>query len=259
MRPILVIGETCHDIHVTCSITRLCPEAPVPVLVPLSRTQTLGMAGNVTANIRSLGGRDVLVTHYSAPILKTRYVDQQTGYIVMRVDENDVVTDQFDLTLIPRFEGSAAIVISDYDKGYLSELAIQSIAEWAKEAGIPTLLDTKKLLGDWSHDITFVKVNQREDKANLAAGILPTQHCQNLIITLGPKGSVWVNRDITVPVEPIDVADLSGCGDTYMAAFVVKWLANGNNVITAMEWANRAARVAASKRGIVAVKWEEVE
>lgn len=257
MRPITVIGEQCQDIHVTCSITRICPEAPVPVLVPLRHSWTLGMAGNVAANIRSLGGRDCLVTH-EHPITKTRYVDEQTGYIVARVDEHDTVTEPFNERDIPRFEGSQAIVIADYNKGYLSEEVIQSIAAWAKTAGIPAFLDTKKLLGEWSREVTFVKLNEREFNAH-ESGIQAQRWCENLIVTRGARGMSWVNRDIDVPVEPVDVADVSGCGDTAMAAFVTKWLVNGHNVVTAMEWANRAARIAASKRGVVAVKWEEVE
>lgn len=260
MKSILVIGEQCDDIYVTCSITRLSPEAPVPVLNPVSRTKTEGMAGNVANNLQSLGAPQVGLQCPRHPITKTRYVDQQTGYIVMRVDENDVVTDPFDPDdlFVDQHE---AIVIADYNKGYLSESVIATIAAWAKQAGIPTFLDTKKLLGDWSHDITFVKINEREYQAHLDAGADPEENCENLIVTLGAKGSKWLHERwaSTSPVEPVDVADLSGCGDTYMAAFVVKWLQNGQNVVTAMEWANAAARVAASKRGVVAVKLEEVE
>ena len=54
MSKILVIGDSCRDVHVYGKSTRLCPDAPVPVFVPTYENQNLGMAGNVYQNIISL-------------------------------------------------------------------------------------------------------------------------------------------------------------------------------------------------------------
>ena len=49
---ILVIGDQCTDQYTYCDITRLCPEAPVPVLQFKYSVTTLGMAGNVSRNLQ---------------------------------------------------------------------------------------------------------------------------------------------------------------------------------------------------------------
>jgi D-beta-D-heptose 7-phosphate kinase/D-beta-D-heptose 1-phosphate adenosyltransferase len=228
------------------------------VLNPVSETRNWGMAGNVVANLKSLGAEKVETITPNYAIIKTRYVDQTSGYIVMRVDENDEVKVSLDLDDVPDVRQFAAIVISDYNKGFLSTHLITAIAVLAKRNGVPVFLDTKKLLGHWSEEITFVKINEKEYKAHEDSNAL-LGYCENLIVTLGARGAKWVNRDDTVCAEPIEVADVSGCGDSFLAGFVLKWLWNGGNVVTAMEYANRVARIAASKRGVVAVKAEEVE
>ena len=50
---ILVIGDSCIDKFIYCDINRLCPEAPVPILQPVSTTTNPGMASNVAANLES--------------------------------------------------------------------------------------------------------------------------------------------------------------------------------------------------------------
>ena len=62
---ILVIGDSCIDKFIYCEINRICPEAPVPILKPLYETTNEGMAGNVVANLKSLGAEVDLVTNPS--------------------------------------------------------------------------------------------------------------------------------------------------------------------------------------------------
>ena len=52
---ILVIGDSCEDIFRYGDITRVAPEAPVPVIVPIREESNPGMAGNVVANLKALG------------------------------------------------------------------------------------------------------------------------------------------------------------------------------------------------------------
>jgi bifunctional ADP-heptose synthase (sugar kinase/adenylyltransferase) len=274
---ILVIGETCLDVFVKCKVERLCPEAPVPLLNPISSTENYGMAGNVVANLNSLGGKDVFVNSITpaSTIIKTRYIDSQTGYIITRIDEQDFIPESSSFwKLYPDSYLSEyitsdwdAVVISDYNKGFLSGLDIMRIAKICDGKGIPTFLDTKKILGSWSSDISFVKINEKEYKQQCSTSPCPEDLCRAMIVTLGDKGSKWVNADILVPVKPISVSDVSGAGDTYIAAFVIKYLSERkvkvksiiDSIKSAMQYANNAARIAVSKRGVVVVKPEEIE
>ena len=141
---ILVIGDSCEDIFRYGDITRVAPEAPVPVIVPVREESNPGMAGNVVANLKAMGAEVHLITN-TEPIKKIRYVDIRYNQMVLRVDENDRCN---------RFNGNVdvsdydALIISDYCKGCLRE---EDIKEWAEAAWeIPTFLDTKKELGEWA-------------------------------------------------------------------------------------------------------------
>lgn len=258
----LVVGELCADYRVDCRIDRLSPEAPIPVLSPVGRTSSFGMAGNVYENLLSLGVdlHDVDRLYPIRAIKKTRYVDKQTGYIVARVDENDEVhkVERDDLTrALDAHLGT--VILSDYHKGFLHEDDIAYVGAYCKERGITTFLDTKKTLSAFSRDITVVKINEREYAANQRANHTDcTEWCQNLVVTKGEKGATWVNRSILVQVEPIQVADITGCGDTALAALALEYSRNGADLVGALQYANRAARIAASKRGVVAVTAAEV-
>lgn len=262
---ILVIGEVCLDKYIKCKIERLCPEAPVPVLNPVSESSTYGMAGNVIANLRSLSGNPELVCMSACPdysIIKTRYVDVNSGYIIVRVDENDKITQKFDINTW-HYEKFDAVVISDYCKGFLTTEDISTIASKCYEAKVPVFLDTKKMLGIWSTHVTFVKINEKEYNQQLVNSPSPELLCENLIVTFGPNGSKHINSDLHIPVNKIGVSDVSGAGDTYLAAFVLAYLAgkgrsDKDRITFAMGYANAAARIAVSKQGVVTVKKEEV-
>ena len=88
------------------------------------------------------------------------------------------------------------------------------------------------------------------------------QFCENLIVTMGDKGSRWISKHsyepmVTIPVDPIEVSSVSGAGDTALAGIVMETL-RSYSIAEAMSYGNRAARIAVSKRGVVAVRAEEV-
>ena len=85
---VLVIGDSCEDVFIYGNITRVAPEAPVPVVVPVRQESNPGMAGNVVANLQALGAEVDLITNED-PIRKVRYVDERYNQMVLRVDEND--------------------------------------------------------------------------------------------------------------------------------------------------------------------------
>ena len=85
---ILVIGDSCIDEYIYCSTDRFCPDAPVPILKPESYVSTEGMAGNVADNLISLGAEVNLITNANR-IKKTRFVDERTNHMFVRIDEGE--------------------------------------------------------------------------------------------------------------------------------------------------------------------------
>ena len=242
---VLVIGDSCIDKFVYCDINRLCPEAPVPVLNPVNETENPGMAGNVVANLESLGAEVDLITNDDF-IKKTRYVDDKSGQMIMRLDENDTcmpidfnkewqkcIDSDFDL-------GYDAIVISDYNKGFLT---IHDIAHIGKTAKCPTFLDTKKKLGDWCKNIDFIKINNPEWNNN------KDYTYDNIIVTDGSEGALYKNNIFKVK-NKVKVSDVSGAGDTFMAGLVYKYIDSGNIIEEAIDFANSCASKVVQERGV---------
>ena len=124
---ILVIGDSCKDVFIYGTANRLCPEAPVPVFIPKRKTETGGMAANVYENIESLYVDVDLITN-SEPITKTRYVEEKANHLIIRIDSNDKVSNSFDIKRVP-FGDYDAVIVSDYDKGYLTYDDLEKLAE----------------------------------------------------------------------------------------------------------------------------------
>lgn len=268
---ILLIGENAIDRFVYTTVERISPEAPVPVAREGMTESNPGMAANVKANIESLGGPEVDFYHQSADIIKTRYIDETSGQHLLRVDQGDDSFEPNFATLVT--DGMvargpyAAIVISDYDKGLLSKTFIEAISQIGCDLEIPVFLDTKKILGRWSEDVTFVKINEKEYRHQLSNHVdAPWAWCDNLIVTLGKDGCYMYESvghlpkvSYHSPSRSRDVWSVAGAGDTVLAALVVRYLANGGDIKDAMDYSMKAAAVAVSKPGVVAVTAKEVE
>ena len=134
---VLLIGDSCIDYYVYGHCNRLSPEAPVPVLTDLRKEESNGMALNVRDNLEAFGINVNTITNTIFPI-KTRFVDEKSNQQIMRLDENDTI-EPFD-GILPD-DDYDAMVISDYNKGFLSEEKIFELCEWFKK---PVFIDSKK-------------------------------------------------------------------------------------------------------------------
>ena len=149
---ILVIGETCRDVFTYGLCTRLSPESPVPVFNPIETITNDGMAKNVQSNILALDVDCHLVTNPNwQDIAKTRYIEKRSNHMFLRVDKNDTNYGRINLKNI-NFKEYDIVVISDYNKGFVTEEDIETISR----LNSVTFLDTKKKLGDWCENIKFI-------------------------------------------------------------------------------------------------------
>ena len=248
---ILVIGDFCIDRFVYGSSKRINPEVPIPIFNPINIIENYGMAGNVAENLSSLGFEIDLICNKNK-IVKTRYVDIESNHMHLRVDENDSVgkEDSFkDINKID-FDQYSTVVITDHDKGFLSEDDIKDISTKNKLV----FLQTSKLIDKWAESISYIKLNMKEyllskDKIN------ELNFLNKLIITDGSNGCYY--NDIHFPIEKNIVSrDLSGAGDTFLSVFV-KSILEKLDVEISISKAQLAAIEIVQKRGVAKIGEKE--
>ena len=240
---VLLIGDSCTDIYNIGTVDRLSPEAPVPVVKIVETFSLPGMSANVHRNLTNLNIEADFV-HNDTPITKTRFIDKRSGQHLLRVDDEDNVAPWSGKTPFP-IDTYDAVVISDYDKGFLTYEHIESIIE----NSIPVFIDTKKtdierFQGAW------VKVNELE-YSRLKS------ECSGLIVTLGDRGAKVPHHDIYCPTKSVEVMDVCGCGDTFMAALVAQYLFT-KDIEKAIIFANIAAGITVQHRGNYAPSYDEI-
>lgn len=241
---VLVIGDSCTDKFVYGVCDRICPEAPVPVFNPTYQKANGGMVKNVFNNLVSLAKNwDIDLITNEDEITKTRLVDIKTNQMLLRVDEDDSCK-RIKNDVITKLGDYDAIIISDYNKGFLTESTIKFLVDRYPLS----FIDSKKLFNDWINDATFLKINEVEfnrNKKNLK------KYKGNLIVTLGERG-VKYKDTIIPPTRQAEVSDLSGAGDTFFAAFIFSYLTS-KNIIESIAFAQKCALEVIEKKGVVVI------
>jgi D-beta-D-heptose 7-phosphate kinase/D-beta-D-heptose 1-phosphate adenosyltransferase len=247
---ILVIGDSCTDIFTYGNVFRLAPEGPAPVFNPIYSKSNGGMALNVDANITAIGAQSKIITQ-KEQLDKTRFVDERTNSLLLRIDTNDKTTrisqDLVDSIIDNIFEDIKydAIVISDYCKGFLTEDDIQSLSINNHNV----FLDTKKILGDWCTSCSFIKINHLEYDRTLHT-IEKLDLYKRLIITKADKGCEY-NGQI-FPVEKVNIKDMSGAGDTFISGLVCEWVRT-KDISKAINFAQECATKVVQKLGVCTI------
>ena len=137
-----------------------------------------------------------------------------------------------------------AIIISDYDHGYLLEEDIEFISQ-----NHPlVVMDTKKKLGEYCKDIEFIKINEYEyNQTKHLLSSCSFSFNDKLIVTLSERGCIYKGRPY--PVESVEVKDLAGAGDTFLTGFVSEYL-KSKNIADAINKGNEYATTIVQHKGI---------
>ena len=243
---ILLLGDSCTDAYNIGVVDRLSPEAPVPVVKIVESYSVPGMASNVYQNLINLGCEVKFITNRSL-ITKTRFIDQRSGQHLLRVDDHDAA-ETWNQELPEEFIPDA-VVISDYNKGFLSYADIQRVIE---TFNVPIFIDTKKQHLD-AFNGAYVKINETEYRNSVS-------HPNTLIVTLGSKGAMYVegNEEMVYPTNPVEVTDVCGCGDTFLAALTLQYLYT-KDIENAIIFANVAAGITAQHRGNYAPTLKDIK
>ncbi len=294
---ILVVGDVMLDRFIYGRVSRISPEAPVPVLSVGREMETLGGAGNVARNIVSLGGRATLIggkgddpagaglerllsrepdianalfTMKGARTTeKIRYIaDQQQ---VMRADLEAPWPDGESEKVLTAARDAIGdhdvLVISDYAKGFLSPALLAGLIRLARERGKPVIADPKGRDLTRYDGATLITPNKREAAAGMAvesdaaAAMAAERLLEGLpktdaiLITRGSSGLSLTGRGratLHIAARPREVFDVSGAGDTVVAALALA-LASGASLENAARLANIAAGIAVTMVGTAAV------
>jgi D-beta-D-heptose 7-phosphate kinase/D-beta-D-heptose 1-phosphate adenosyltransferase len=236
---ILLIGDSCTDVYVYGEVKRLNPEAPVPILEPHRESSNNGMAWNVYNNLLAFDAEVYMLTNQEK-ITKTRYIDEKSNQQILRLDVEEEVK-QLDYEM--KDEPYDALVISDYDKGFITQEKLFELVDWFDG---PVFVDTKKTTIPGN---AYVKVNDIEQKK------LTNYNSDTLIITKGGEGTEYKGK--LYPAEKVKVFDVVGAGDTFLAALTYGYLKYGS-IEEAIPFANKAAAIAVSHTGTYVLTKEDV-
>lgn len=295
---VLVVGDVMLDRYWFGEVSRISPEAPVPV-VKIERTEERpGGAANVARNVAALGAGASLLSvvgadeagqslarlmaaegietslHEDADLsttIKLRVIGRQQQ--LLRIDFESSPTHEVLRAKLADFERQlprcGVVVLSDYGKGGLAHIG--EMIRLARAAGKPVLVDPKgedyaryagatlltpnrsefrQVVGRWSNDAELkAKAMRLRDELGLEA-LLVTRSEEGMTLFRGSEA-------LHEPAQAREVYDVSGAGDTVIAALAVM-LAAGLDLGAAMRVANRAAGIVVGKLGTAVVHLDEL-
>ena len=302
---ILVIGDLMLDHYIFGTATRLSPEAPVPVVNVKKENKIIGGAANVASNLIDLGAtvslagitgddrhgeeiKSILSTknidtklivkdHSRSTTVKTRVI--AGNHQIVRIDQeeiHDITSDLESLffnALQSAIESSDIVILSDYNKGLLTNSLSLKIIEKCNLLGKKIIVDPKGL--DYSkYKGSFIikpnrkelaeaaktdKTHSQEDLVSAASIIFNTTGANYLIVTLSEGGiAIITPEDCKIlPVVATEVYDVTGAGDTVIATLAY-CIALGFSIEEACAVSNYAASIVIKHIGSATTTIEEI-
>jgi rfaE bifunctional protein kinase chain/domain len=198
---VLVIGDLMLDRYIWGQVERLSPEAPVPVVRVTRESLHAGGAGNVAANIRSLGGtvvtcgvigRDqagrrlqqeldslgtdttgMLASRTTTTTSKTRIIAHSQQVVRLDREQSETLDNRVRAHLYRFVQQQVrecdVVVVSDYGKGVIDADLLTQLAELRERHGFMYVIDPKRRNYAHYRGATLVKPNKEE--AGQATGI----------------------------------------------------------------------------------------
>lgn len=299
---ILVVGDLMLDTYFRGEVKRISPEAPVPVFRKLSEQSVPGGAANVAVNLAAANqqvsiagiiGNDVagmtlreklikvgidvkmLLSKQKKTTQKIRFIAENNQQVI-RLDDETVEENQENERIleliVKQIDDFDIIILSDYNKGLLTESFSQAVINLAQKRKIIVLADvkssnTKKYEGVYLlkpnllelHMMTGMSVESDADILHASQELREVCRCTYVLTTRGGKGMLLSGKDFfyTVDADDYEVFDVTGAGDTALA-YLAASLANGISINQSVEIANHAAGLQVTKVGTSAVTLHEV-
>ncbi len=303
---VLVLGDLIIDHFIWGEVSRISPEAPVPVVNVTHDDLLLGGSANVLNNIYALGGKAVIcgaigrddmgdrmlaLLHdlSSDPggvirlsdrptTVKTRIIARNQQVVRFDHEDNSPVNgphlEKIKKFITAHIADFQAVVVSDYNKGMISPQLMDFLRLCLKDhPDIPLIIDPKPNLPQRFTGASIITPNHHEaeqltgisivDESSLKeAGqkLLAQLDLEAVLITRGEAGMGLVERHkptITIPTVAREVFDVTGAGDTVIAALALGTAA-GLPYAAAATLANFAAGIVVGKVGTATVSREEL-
>ena len=305
---VAVLGDLMLDEYLFGEVSRISPEAPVPIVRIVREKAVLGGAANVAANLRALGAEPLLigtlqkdgagerlmellarsgisneglVVDPSRPtIIKTRVIGQTQQMLRIDREELRALGEHAVFELVTQLKKclpeAGALIISDYAKGIIGPQVMDEARELCTRHQIPWIVDPKPAHRALYQGATLMTPNRKEttelsgmvansDAEVTAAGkvLMNDLGLSGLLITRSEKGMALFEPDAEhsdpwmIPTMAQEVFDVSGAGDTVIAAFSAA-VASGADWKDAAMLANAAAGIVVAKMGTATVTTEEL-
>lgn len=200
-RRILIVGDVMLDRYLWGTVTRLSPEAPVPIVAKQRATSVPGGAANVAVNVAALGGRAILFgvvgvgpeaadleealrergvsadglisSRHRRTTVKTRIIAHSQQLVRVDEEQTDAIDPALAGELFARIEDALpsadALIVSDYAKGVLTLELLRKVIDLARQSGLPVLVDPKS--ADYSRYRGASLLTPNRAEALLASGL----------------------------------------------------------------------------------------
>lgn len=297
-----VVGDVLLDSYLFGRVTRVNPDRPgYPLLTVERQEHRLGGAGNVAANLVSLGANVVLFGAIGEDLygsiirekcrkcrikfisvvegktlLKQRRIESTHNDYLGREDFGEAKLEKLSqkgerklFKAIIR-EKPQMLVFSDYNKKVFSGGFAKKLVQWARSEGIPTIVDPKPANIDSFKGATLIRPNLKEAKEIVGRdyenkdikGIIKKfseiVKSKYVTVTCGSDGMVSYDGEFYhVPAENKELTDITGAGDTFVAALSLAILCNAN-LLEASQIASCAAGISVERLGVSSVKQKEL-
>lgn len=197
---IMVVGDVMIDSYILGTVSRISPEAPVPIINLNKQEDRLGGAANVALNLVALGvqteivsvvGKDdasktmkrlldeasiashgLVESESRKTTIKTRVIGNQQQLLRVDNEQTNEITTEEEEALMGMVEkgianGVQAIILEDYNKGVLTQRVIESIVYLANKHQVTTTVDPKKDNFFAYRNVTLFKPNLKELREGL--------------------------------------------------------------------------------------------
>lgn len=302
-KKVAVIGDIMLDHYLEGRVTRTSPEAPIPIVLIEKERFAPGGAGNTAMNATELGVTALLIGRVGCDIAGSRVlvgleekvnvsqvlrigetIEKIRGFAMQRQvarfdKEKKFFLDHIQEDKIIKFVSNNirdwdAILLSDYEKGFVSEYLAREIVRIASEYQKMLIVDTKPKHFEWfkgcycikpnkieAEEFTGIKIDDLESGKQAGLKIRNALEA-NVLLTLSAMG-MWLfefeeERTTHFSSFAKDIFDVTGAGDTVLATFSLA-LAAGANMRDAATLANHAAAIVVGKPGTASVSLEELK
>jgi len=298
---VLVVGDVMLDRYWYGEVSRISPEAPVPIVLVNEEKEELrlGGAGNVARNCKALGAKVRLLSvigkdeagRQIAKLAKQEGMDASLHadgklrttqklrvvgprrHQLLRIDFETPPSTEVLASKLADFRKALddcdVVLLSDYGKGGLAHIETMIREgrkakklvlidpkgnDYARYRGAsvvtPNVLELRQVVGDWSDE---------KDLATRAEKLRAALRLDALLLTRGEEGMTLFRprRALRVRAEKHEVSDVTGAGDTVIAALAVM-LAAGESLDSAVRIANRAGGIKVTKFGTAVVTPAEI-